>query len=384
MPPETGKMLPTKDMGVYTRTSAKRRHNGKPDVCFYISYKDEGKRKVWEKIGWRSEGISHATAVNTRLERMHKKNTGQPVDSKTRKITFAQAYAEFEKTHLPGLREGKYIKSTAQKYILPVFGSTPMHSISALDLDKFKQSLFALTLAPQTVKHILEVIRRVYNKATAWGMYYGPIPTMAVKMPKFDNTRKRFLTPEEARILLIELHAISPLWHDIALLSLFTGLRPHDIFRLRARQVNFEAGYIDVLESKPGTYTAYFPDTVRGMLLHRVRNDKNALLFPSLRTGGVICTVGKTFQKAVERCGFNDGVTDRRYHVVFYTLRHTFASWLAQKDVSLQKIADLMGHASTRMTEKYAKLSRESLKTALDKIKDHTSRASYSAPDSFE
>lgn len=39
-----------------------------------------------------------------------------------------------------------------------------------------------------------------------------------------------------------------------------------------------------------------------------------------------------------------------------HTLRHTFGSHLAQKGVSLKKIGEWMGHATTRMTEVYAHL----------------------------
>ncbi len=52
-------------------------------------------------------------------------------------------------------------------------------------------------------------------------------------------------------------------------------------------------------------------------------------------------------------------------------LRHTFGSNLASRGVSLQKIAKAMGHASTRTTERYAKVSEESVReiaSALDSV----------------
>jgi len=52
-------------------------------------------------------------------------------------------------------------------------------------------------------------------------------------------------------------------------------------------------------------------------------------------------------------------------------LRHTFGSNLASRGVSLQKIAKAMGHASTRSTERYAKVSEESVReiaSALDAV----------------
>ena len=84
-----------------------------------------------------------------------------------------------------------------------------------------------------------------------------------------------------------------------------------------------------------------------------------------------------TFAKAVSILGLNDGITDRRYKVVFHTLRHTFCSWLASKNVPLYTIGTLVGHKNTRSTQRYAKLSPDAKWEALKLIEqtatDHKS-----------
>ena len=47
---EDGKRTPTKDKGGYSRASGTKRHNGKADVCFDITYKDKSGKKIWEKV----------------------------------------------------------------------------------------------------------------------------------------------------------------------------------------------------------------------------------------------------------------------------------------------------------------------------------------------
>ena len=48
---------------------------------------------------------------------------------------------------------------------------------------------------------------------------------------------------------------------------------------------------------------------------------------------------------------------DRRKRVWFHTLRHTFASWLAQSGkVTLYELRDLLRHSSITQTERYAHL----------------------------
>ena len=53
----------------------------------------------------------------------------------------------------------------------------------------------------------------------------------------------------------------------------------------------------------------------------------------------------------------------------FHDMRHDFASALAQQGVSLFVIAQLLGHASTRMTMRYAHLHPTNLRSAVDSLK---------------
>lgn len=74
------------------------------------------------------------------------------------------------------------------------------------------------------------------------------------------------------------------------------------------------------------------------------------------------------FSKTVNELEFNDGITDDQQKCVFYTLRHTFCSWLAQKGVPLFTIGQLVGHTTVQMTQRYAKLSPDSKREALKYI----------------
>ena len=56
---------------------------------------------------------------------------------------------------------------------------------------------------------------------------------------------------------------------------------------------------------------------------------------------------------------------------IFHTARHTFATTitLANK-VPLQDVSAMLGHASTRMTQHYARVLNPSLKEAMDNVKN--------------
>jgi len=80
------------------------------------------------------------------------------------------------------------------------------------------------------------------------------------------------------------------------------------------------------------------------------------------RRGGIV----PPYQRTVDALGLNDTSTDAKDRVVFHTLRHTFASWLAIRGTPLYTIQRLMGHKSIKMTERYAHLCPDVQATAVE------------------
>lgn len=106
-------------------------------------------------------------------------------------------------------------------------------------------------LSQQTIYHCLSLLRRILRKAPSLELYEGRLPLFA--MPKFDNKRLRYLSPVEADLLLSSLQAEAPLWHDIALFALQTGLRASEIFSLKRCHVNFRDNILYVIDQKNKT-----------------------------------------------------------------------------------------------------------------------------------
>ena len=57
-------------------------------------------------------------------------------------------------------------------------------------------------------------------------------------------------------------------------------------------------------------------------------------------------------------------ISDARQRVVFHTLRHTFASWLAQAGTPIFTLAQLMGHSDLKMTQRYSHLAPDNMQAA--------------------
>jgi len=95
-----------------------------------------------------------------------------------------------------------------QAHIQPRSGNKRLDQISPFDLEKLRVELQKSLnkrdepFKPATIKHILVIIRWLYNLGIKWGMYDGVNSVSKISMPKLDNEIVRYLTPEELSRLM--------------------------------------------------------------------------------------------------------------------------------------------------------------------------------------
>lgn len=358
----------TRYPGVYERIGTGKDHLN--DTCFDITYKRDGK-KIWEKAGWESEGYTAKLAEQVRAERIRSIRHGLELPKDRPKTLFKDAvkkylkWAETNKT-----KKGRDDRYLYNKHISKRFDNTRMDQISSFDLEKMKSELLKEGYAPATAKHILVFVRQVYNKAIVWGLYRGENPIKGVKMPTLSNQRTRFLSTDEANNLLEALKARSLQVHDMALLSLHTGMRFGEIANLKNHDIDFENGIINISDPKnKNPRKAYMTSAVKAMLQARIPKDakSNDLVFPD-ENGKKIEFVSKTFPRTINDQGLNKGVTDPRQKITFHSLRHTFASWLALQGETIQTISELLGHKTLQMTMRYSHLTPDHKKAAIERL----------------
>jgi len=349
----------TKYTGVYERISEKRIYNGKPDICFDIVYKAQGKL-VWEKVGWLSEGYGLKAARDVRNERLRTMRHGEELPKQKKKAPFfkdvAERYLEWAKVNKTGSVAGDISRYHSQ--LKGRFDGKRLNEISSFDLERMKADLLKRGLSPGSVNQVLALFRQMVNKALAWGMYKGENPIKGVKMLTLQNQRERFLSHEEASLLLADLKKTSYQLHDMALLALHCGLRAGEIFNLKSQDLDFENGLINISDPKnKESRKAFMTNAIKNMLLARVTGNPAEFIFKDPRHGGKIQAISQAFRKVIDRLEFNKGITDPRQLVVFHTLRHTFASWLALQGETIIVIKELLGHKTLAMTQRYSHLT---------------------------
>ncbi len=199
----------SKHTGVYFNESATKKHQGKPDRCFYVTYKDPGKKLVWHKVGWISEGYTPQMAAVVRGEKLREIRHGDylPKTSKSR-LTMKEAWKAYDKWLKTGKKHPEDDRSRYKAHIEPKFKDQALSSITPREIEAFKTSLLEKkigtpngkerTLSPATVKHVLVLIRQIYNKMITWGLWKGENPIKGVKLPSLSNRRERFLNRGDA------------------------------------------------------------------------------------------------------------------------------------------------------------------------------------------
>ncbi|WP_319759587.1 site-specific integrase [Maridesulfovibrio sp.] len=367
-------LIKVKNMtGVFYYEHATKRFRGKPDRTFYISYKISGKRKK-EKVGLLSEGFTAAFASQVRAERLRQlRNQTLPTALQGKDITLDEAWERFRDTHLVLSKNTETVSIEDQRYhkhIQPRFGHMQLSRITPFDLEEFKSDLLQ-KYAPQSTSHIIGLIRRTYTKHIEWKLWTGTPPTAEIKIPKSDNGRYRYLTVEEAKDLLKELrpaktnngHKGSATTYNMTLLALHTGMRFKEIASLRGEHINLKNKTLRIVESKNYKGRTIYLTSQVGEMLSSLPLKAGELVFPG-RNGKTMTRISNGFKNAVNRLKLNESITDDRDKIVFHSLRHTFASWMAIEGVSLYGIADMLGHSSLEMVKRYAHLCPDVYKQA--------------------
>jgi integrase len=356
----------TKYPGIFERKSDVRKFNGKPDVCFDIAYRDQG-RLVWEKVGWLSEGYSAKLAEQVRGDRIRAIRHEEELPQQKKKVALfkeiAGKYLEWAKENKT--RQGRDDISRYENHLKPRFDDKKLNEVSPLDLERMKSELTKAGLSQATIKHCLVLFRQIYNKAIAWGLWNGENPVKKVKLPTLQNQRERFLSFEEANILLNALNGVSKTIYDMALISLHCGLRAGEMFSLKEQHIDLQNGIITISDPKNKTARKVFmTNAIKEILKARIQKQPGDYIFKDKRHGGKIESISHTFKEVVDSLKFNKGIDDPRQRVTFHSLRHTFASWLALQGESLMTIRELLGHKSFAMTQRYSHLIPDEKKRA--------------------
>ncbi len=365
-------MIKTKRTGVYYNSL----EDG--DKVFYFNYKDindldkNSKPKLkWAKVGKYSDGIREINAFNLRAEQLSKMQHGKDITViATKKKKEIVTFDDLAQTYFKDKKSTPNRMSRYNIHIKDIIGNKDIHKISKESIEKLLKDVEAKGLSNQTLNSIKELTATIYNHHIKKYDLVIINPCIKIERYKVDNDRQRYLSLSEIKQLkeAIKDDFLVSLFVD---LSLQTGGRFETILHIQKKDINLASGTVTLKNLKTrSTYTGYLQKELLESISEYLKglsiNDFVVSFEDAHDTKLTQRQIQHRIKPLLDKL-FNKGLDtrDAKNRAVIHTFRHTFASHLAINGVPIFTIKELMNHAKIEQTIRYAKLSPENGKNAV-------------------
>lgn len=321
-------------------------------------YKRKDSSVWWVKLTLNGRRLQQSTGTSDRIkaQELHDKLKASLWDQERLGVkpsyTWKQAVVRY-------VDETKHKKSHDEdlahlKWLDKHFGSLALGDVTRDQIDRVSAVRKAEGVANGSVNRVLAVIRAVLRRAAFQWEWIDRVPK--VRLLPEPKLRVRYLTEEQAKRLLQEL---PPHLEAMARFSLLTGLRQGNVRDLAWPEVDLDGRklWIRADQAKGGKAIAVPLSDATVQLLKRLEGNHEKAVFTYL--GEPISQVGtRAWRSALTRAG----IENFRWH----DLRHTWASWHAQKGTPQAVLQELGGWESAPMVRRYAHFSAEHLRSHVD------------------
>lgn len=275
---------------------------------------------------------------------------------------FKKEYMEFVIT----TKSPKYVNtiSTSFKQFISFCGDKHLDEIDTRTIDKFVTVTFSRT--QRGAHQYYRTLKAIFNKAIVWN-YISVNPFTKVKFPNLSKSFPMFISEDELLIILTN----TPYQYlkDIFTVGFYTGLRLGELINMRWNWIDFFQNQITVkcsddfqTKSKKERIVP-MSDKVKSIIVSRFNlgiNQPDDVVFYRIKGKRLHQeTISKQFKDAIRKSNLNGKIH-------FHSLRHSFASALAQKGVSLYIVKELLGHEDLATTQIYSHLQQQNLRDAIN------------------
>lgn len=261
----------------------------------------------------------------------------------------------------------RYSQNTIQTYV--TYMRSFMGEFMDRDLD---------TITTQEINdYIIKLIRtkgispsQQNQRINAIKFYYEKVAGLDKQLYYIDRPKKSRMLPRvlsEQEVLSI-LKSISNLKHKAIIATIYSaGLRRSELIQLRKQDVFFDRKIIFIRGAKgKKDRTSVLAESLTITLKKYLQEYRpNYWLFEGVNRNRYSATsIGKILNKGAKKAGLEKKVTP-------HMLRHSFATHLLEHGVDIRYIQTILGHGSSKTTEIYTHVSKESLakiKSPLDTL----------------
>lgn len=253
-------------------------------------------------------------------------------------------------------------QSLLRAHLLPFFGRIKLDKIKTVDIERYKSEKLQSGQSPKSVNNHLIALSKCLNVAKDWDIIITGPKIRLLKTPpqSFD-----FLDEQECQLLIDN---CSGMVRDMVIVALKTGLRLGELLALRWEDIDFSNQIITVqrsvtrgiIGSPKSNKIRHIPffDEINFILSNIANRDGFVFGEGGIPLKPITCL--RWLNKSCKQAGIKT--------VGWHDLRHTFASHLAQRGISILIIKELLGHSDVKTTMRYAHLSGCATKEAVGSL----------------
>ena len=270
-----------------------------------------------------------------------------------------------------------------------------LEKITAVMVDRWQSSFIKGGRKPATANRAMNDLRALFAYAVERGILEkNPLTIIKRIKQEDDGGIVRYLTPEEETRLRTALDARETTKREsrergnawrverrqdaradlrvvafvdylkpAVLLSLNTGLRQGEVFKLTWASVNLDKGMVTVTastaKSQKSRHVPLNAEANAVLKAWQKQGSGEGYVFPS-RDGGPLSEIKTAWLKLLR----DADIHNFRWH----DMRHHFASRLVMAGVDLNTVRELLGHSDIKMTLRYAHLAPEHKRAAVELI----------------
>jgi integrase len=265
------------------------------------------------------------------------------------------------------------LKSALKEHLLPYFGKYCLHEITPKLVadykterrrDRYAKGKRVRPVSVATINRELCCLKALFRKATEWEKV-AENPTRSVKVFKETPEAPRLLEGEEVSRLLEEMPD-----HLKALVAcaVYAGLRRSELFHLRWEDIDWRGGELNIISREEHPTKNYQSRRVpinallREVLQRHPRRLDSPYVFCNRLDGQPYDNIRKALNKAAARAGLKGGVQ-------MHQLRHAFCSHALMRGIDPRTVQKWMGHRDLKTTLRYAHVSPDHEKAAIERLR---------------
>lgn len=324
-------------------------------------------------------------------EKLRELDTGLLIDIKKMKYSeYLDYWKEKTFNNLEITTKEGYIQKI-EKHIKPYLGNLYLEDIKPLHLQNFYDKLLENGklngkggLSSRSVLSIHRIIHSSLKQALKWQLVIRNVAD-SVEPPKAKKYKAKFLTDEQTERLL-EIAKTTDIYVPIVI-AVYTGARRGEILGLNWNNINFEKGYIRIIDNLCATNNGLIikqPKTNNGIRTiaisntlikilkkHKIRQLENKMrLGIHYKDNNMVCCYedGHLYNPKRFSAKFHELLEKNNLPIIrFHDLRHSHASLLVKLGVQPKEISERLGHSNIGITmDLYSHLYEETDREVAD------------------